>query len=156
MSLRCIVLLVMATDLGIEFIYQATFLLVLEHQLTVQGASHCHDASKADPLRFLPAHNHLLGLLLVSGGSCVCRAGLCWVDDHAIQLPSQYDHMHVMKVTSPLFFLYFSSHFTHLKHLLCYHVTPHVIPLSLLAMHFTFITHLRDLSVSQPTMPLPL
>ena len=41
----------------------------------------------------------------------------------------------VTKVTSPLFFLYFSSHFMHLKYLLCYHVTPHVTPLSLSATH---------------------
>ena len=50
----------------------------------------------------------------------------------------------VTKVTSPLFFLYFSNHFLCLTHLLCYHVMHHMIPPSLLAIHYTFITHLQD------------
>ena len=49
-----------------------------------------------------------------------------------------------MKVTSPLFFLYFSSHSTHFKCLLCYHVTRHVIPPSLSATYATIVTHLQD------------
>ena len=46
----------------------------------------------------------------------------------------------VTKVTSPLFFLYFSDHFSCLKHLLCYHMMPHMIPPSLSTTHYTFTT----------------
>ena len=58
--------------------------------------------------------------------------------------PATFQRLIVVKVALPLFFLLFSSHFQYFKHLLYYHVRPHVIPPSLSATYATFITHLWD------------
>ena len=78
------------------------------------------------------------------GDICVYTLGLASCAPLIDVILNALNTQDVTKVASPLFFPYFSRHFSCLKCLLCYHVARHVIPPSLSATCATIVTHLRD------------